>query len=292
MGKQKSYQKATVTSKDGTIIGYRQLGKGPGLILVHGGFKSSQDFMKLAGILSEKFTVYVVDRRGRGFSPYIADDTFTGMRVTQETEDLEALVAKTGAANIFALSAGALVALHTALATPTIQNVAVYEPPLSVHGSVPVAWVARYEREVASGKLANAIVSGMHGLATVPLFTKIPRFLLVPMLSIVMMLQGKATEEEVTIRSLVPTWEYDMKIVNEMSDTAEDYRNLQANVLLLGGTKSPKWLSISLEKLSDVLPHARRITYPGLGHDGPEDDGNPGIVAKDLESFFASEPLV
>jgi hypothetical protein len=39
------YQNSSATSRDGTTIGYRQLGHGPGLILVHGGMKSSQDFM-------------------------------------------------------------------------------------------------------------------------------------------------------------------------------------------------------------------------------------------------------
>ena len=55
----------SVLSKDGTTIGYRQFGKGTGVILVHGGTKTSQDFMKLAVALSDAFTVYAVDRRGR-----------------------------------------------------------------------------------------------------------------------------------------------------------------------------------------------------------------------------------
>ena len=42
-----TYTTGSVTSKDGTIIGYRQLGSGPGIILVHGAVSSSQLFMKL-----------------------------------------------------------------------------------------------------------------------------------------------------------------------------------------------------------------------------------------------------
>jgi hypothetical protein len=43
-----------VTSKDGTVVGYRQLGSGPGIILVHGGMMASQNLMKLATALCEE----------------------------------------------------------------------------------------------------------------------------------------------------------------------------------------------------------------------------------------------
>ena len=54
-----------MTSRDGTIIGYRQLGRGPGVIAVHGGMQAAQNLMKLAGALADSFTVYLPDRRGR-----------------------------------------------------------------------------------------------------------------------------------------------------------------------------------------------------------------------------------
>ena len=62
------YIKGSVISKDGTKIGYRQMGKGPGVILIHGPLSSSQNIMKLGSELSKKFTVYIPDRRGRGMS--------------------------------------------------------------------------------------------------------------------------------------------------------------------------------------------------------------------------------
>jgi len=106
--------KGFVVSKDGTTIGYRQFGKGPGVILVHGGMKTSQDFMKLAVAMSDAFTVYVVDRRGRGLSgPH-----GTEFSVDKEVDDMQALIAKTGAHSVFGLSAGALVVLRAARATP------------------------------------------------------------------------------------------------------------------------------------------------------------------------------
>jgi pimeloyl-ACP methyl ester carboxylesterase len=37
----------SVVSKDGTVIGYRQMGDGPGVILFHGGANASQSYSKL-----------------------------------------------------------------------------------------------------------------------------------------------------------------------------------------------------------------------------------------------------
>src|SRR5215212_10184918 len=112
-----TYLMDSVTSKDGTTIVYRHLGYGPGLILLHGGMKTSQDFVKLGQALSIAFAVYLPDRRGRGLSGPHGDD----FNVMREVEDVQALIAKTEARYIFALSSGALAALRTALDTPTIQ---------------------------------------------------------------------------------------------------------------------------------------------------------------------------
>jgi pimeloyl-ACP methyl ester carboxylesterase len=63
-----AYSSGSVTSADGTRIGYRQVGRGPGLVLVHGGGQAAQNLMQLAWSLSDEFTVCVPDRRGRGSS--------------------------------------------------------------------------------------------------------------------------------------------------------------------------------------------------------------------------------
>ena len=79
-------------SGDGTRIGYRQMGKGPGLVLLHGALQSSRSFTSLGAALSDAFTIYIPDRRGRGLSGPFTDNH--SMRT--ETEDLEALLDKTG----------------------------------------------------------------------------------------------------------------------------------------------------------------------------------------------------
>ena len=53
--------------------------------------------MKLGTLLSDTFTVYIPDRRGRGLSGPIGDN----YSIEREDEDLEVLLNKTGAHYVF-----------------------------------------------------------------------------------------------------------------------------------------------------------------------------------------------
>ncbi len=107
-------------------IHYRIFGGGPKLVLLHGGLQSSANLTRLAALLATTFQVYVPDRRGRGASGPAGGDH--GLRT--EIEDLAGLLDETGAANVFGLSSGAVVALSAALELATIRRLALYEPPL------------------------------------------------------------------------------------------------------------------------------------------------------------------
>lgn len=278
------YRTGSVSSADGTVIGYRQLGSGPAVLLVHGGMQAAQHLMKLAGAMSAEFTVYVPDRRGRGLSGPHGDD----YSVMREVEDLQALITATGAARIFGLSTGALVTLRTALATSGLDAIALYEPPLSVNGSAPMGWVPRFDREVARGRLSSALVTALKGMAVEPVLGRFPRFVLVPFMAIGARLQGNGSGNNVPIPALIPTQRFDMRLVEEMADTARDYASLGSRVLLLGGTKSPAYLRVALDELSTAIPHTRRITFSGLGHSGPDDDGDPRRISDVLRDFFTA----
>ena len=109
-------------SKDGTRIGYRQLGRGPGLVLLHGAASSAHNHMQLAEALADAFTVYVPDRRGRGLSgPYRKDYS-----IRQEVEDMDAVLTKTSAHDVFGVSSGAIIWLQGALTQPAIHRAAIY----------------------------------------------------------------------------------------------------------------------------------------------------------------------
>ena len=277
------YLKGTVRSADGTTIGYRQYGSGPGLILAHGGMKAGQHLSALAAGLSGRFRVHVPDRRGRGLSgPH---GTAYGMQ--REVEDLQALIAATGAQCIFGHSSGALVSLRAALSVPALDRVAVYEPPLPVGGSVPTDWLPRFDREIAAGRRAAAAVTARKGCRIEPTFAQLPRWLLTGAGAVGLRAQN-THDDEVPIADLIPTMHFDVQIVQEMADTAPQYAALQVPVLLLGGTKIPGYLSVALRELAAVLPHAQRVTLHGLDHSGPEDDGSPLMVATVLSDFFTT----
>src|SRR5215212_6638444 len=56
IGEREPYTTRFISSKDGTSIGYRQLGCRPGLLLVQGTMGTAQHLMQLAGALADTFT--------------------------------------------------------------------------------------------------------------------------------------------------------------------------------------------------------------------------------------------
>jgi pimeloyl-ACP methyl ester carboxylesterase len=279
-----------VTSKDGTTIGYRQLGHGPGLVLLHGVMESAQSHIQLAQALADNFTVYLPDRRGRGLSgPYGNDYS-----IQKDIEDMDALLTKTGAHYVSGVSSGGIISLQAALSLDTIHKAAIYEPPLLINGSLPIAWLTRFEREIAQGKVASALITAMKGTQMgPPIFNVIPRPLLEVLTNMAMKSEDKKAnkDHDVTMRMLASTLHYDFQLVIEMSEKKlESFKAIRADVLLLGGSKSPAYFKVALDALDKVLPHATRIEFPGLGHGGAGNTnrgGKPELVAQELLRFFA-----
>ena len=58
----------SVGSVDGTRIGYLELGSGPGIVFVHGSLGVGDEWLQVANLLADRFTCYLMDRRGRGRS--------------------------------------------------------------------------------------------------------------------------------------------------------------------------------------------------------------------------------
>ncbi len=279
----------SVTSKDGTTIGYRQVGGGPGVVLVHGAMESGQSHLQLAQALAEAFTVTMLDRRGRGLSgPY-----GPGYGVHKDVEDLEAVLTKTGAHRVFGVSSGGVIALEAALRLPAIHKVAVFEPALIINGSPSTAFLARYDQEMAQGKLAAALVTGMKGAQMGPaIFNAIPRWLLERLTASAMASEDKKAQPgDVTMRQLAPTLHYDFQLIRESDGALERFRAIAAQVLLLGGSASPAYLKTAMNALAQVFPRAKRIEFAGLGHgaSGPTDrGGQPERIAQPLREFFGA----
>ncbi len=288
---QSGYTTHTVTSKDGTTIGYRQYGHGhgPGLVLVQGAMGTAQNFSTFAEALADTFTVYVPDRRGRGMSASGA------MGVQRDVEDIDALLTKTGSHLIYGLSSGGAITLQAALTLPAIEKVVVYEPAFFVHGA-PMPLMQRYENEMDQGKIAAALVTSMQATHMgPPIFEKLPRWFLELMTSMAMNSEDKkAKPGDVTMRKLASSLRYDMQIIKDMDGKLEIFRALRQPILLLGGSTSPAFLKESLNAFEKIIPQVSRVEFPGLGHAATWDydkqrnpTGNPARVAQEIKRFLA-----
>jgi pimeloyl-ACP methyl ester carboxylesterase len=278
----------TVTSKDGTTIGYRQLGHGPGLVLLHGIMESAQSHTQLAEELARDFTVYLPDRRGRGFSGPQGKD----YRILKEVEDLDALLDKTEATRVFGVSAGAVICLQAALTLTAIEKAAIFEPPLLINGSVSTAFLTRFDEEMAEGKVASALVTAMKGSQMgPPVLNLVPRALLELLTKMMTAVEDKkAKPGDVTMSMLASTLHDDFQLSVETAGALESFNAIGAETLLLGGSKSPAYFRVALDALEHVLPNATRIEFSGLNHGASGNTnrgGKPERVAQELRRFFA-----
>jgi pimeloyl-ACP methyl ester carboxylesterase len=275
-----------VRSADGTTIGYRRTGTGPAVVLLHGAGQSSANLMRLAGALAGAFTVCVPDRRGRGRSGPYGD--FHGLRT--EIEDLSALLDACGASRVFGLSAGAVIAIEAALVRRDITKLALYEPPLSFDGVVHGDWAPQYQRQLRAGKPGAALVTVLKATAdrTSPV-RWIPRRPLGAALDFaIRRTAGRpAPDGTMSPRELIRTVPYDAQTVVGASGALERFRVLTCEILLLGGSRSARNLTASLDGLSQVLPDARRVVLHGTGHTAPDNSHKPGRVAAELHRFFS-----
>jgi hypothetical protein len=70
----------------------------------------------------------------------------------------------------------------------------------------------------------------------------------------------------------------------------DDYRSIRADVLLMGGSKSPAFLKRALADLARVLPGAKRVELAGSDHAASWNSdvrGHPEPVARELRRFYA-----
>jgi pimeloyl-ACP methyl ester carboxylesterase len=115
-----------VGSPDGTPIAVWCSGHGEPLVLVHG---TSADHTRWARVVPEfeqRFTVFTVDRRGRG-----ASGDAPAYVIEREFEDVTAVVeAVGGGVTLVGHSYGGLCSLEAVLRTSAVRRLILYEPPV------------------------------------------------------------------------------------------------------------------------------------------------------------------
>jgi pimeloyl-ACP methyl ester carboxylesterase len=266
----------TTSSQDGTLIAYECVGAGPALVIVDGAF-GSRAFgpnVSLPPLLTDRFTVYHYDRRGRGDSGDTAP-----YAVRREVEDLESVIdAAGGSAYVYGISSGALLAFAAARAFPhKIRRLAVYEPPCVVDESRnpwPADFLQRLTASIASGRRGAAVKLFMREGSAMPAF--------LVALTRIMPAWSKLT-------AVAHTLVYDAHV---MGDTGSG-RPLPAEVfsvdiptLVVDGGKSPTWLHHAADAVVTAVPGSERRTLEGQTH-----FVKPKAIAPALEEFFASELL-
>lgn len=282
-----------VESRDGTRIGYWKTGQGPAVVVLHGSMESARSHALVAQALADDFTVYLPDRRGRGLSgPHRPDHA-----VHTEVDDLAAVVAEAGAELVFGVSVGGAIVLEAARTLPELRRSAVYEPALVADGAPHRAWLARFDREIAAGDIAGAMVTSMYGMEMAPAFLKvIPRRLMARMTEKMMVKEERQeAADAITMRRLAPTIHHEGALIAELAGTFDNFREVAGEVLLLGGSKGLPSLKPSRDSLEKVLPRCRRIEYDGLDHSSSSDPGGVNTranaeavrrIAADLKEFF------
>ncbi len=252
-----------LSSADGTRIGFRRSGEGPPLVLVHGATGAHWSFRFLVPALVDRFTVYAVDRRGRGESGDRAD-----YAIEREFEDVAAVVDSIDEpASLLGHSYGATVALGAALAAGNLHKLVLYEstPGMSV---VPSEELERIEDLVARDEREEALVHALRVFGLTP-------------------------DELEQIRAS-PTWSARVAAAHTVTREvrAEEgcrfdparFRELATPVLLLLGEESPDWAREGTERIRALLSNARVAILRGQGHTAIMTA--PELVAEEVARFL------
>jgi pimeloyl-ACP methyl ester carboxylesterase len=261
-------------SSDGTRIGWLRIGRGPALVVSHGGARAARHYRALALALADRFSVALVDRRGRGLSGPIRP----GHNLAQEIDDLAAVLRATGAERVFGHSGGGLYALEAAPSLP-IRWLAVYEPPVALAQLISIDWMPEMIRSVEAHRPARAFALLSRGLQLAP---RLPIWLMAA--GGWLMMRGREGRE---IAALIETLPADFAVLEEIGSDIARYAGVRCPTLLIDGARSPAYLQRAVDLLAGVLPDQRRVRIPDASHNAPDMEA-PRAVAEQLAAFFAA----
>jgi pimeloyl-ACP methyl ester carboxylesterase len=267
------WEPGLVTSRDGTAVSYLSTGRGPGLVVVPGNNRRAHHYSALATELSVGYSVHVLDRRGRG----LIGPQGPGYSVEREIEDVEAVLERTGARTVFGHSYGGLVALHLALRRD-LGALVVYEPGVSIDGSFGGAWLPEFTRLLDEGRGTAAMAVFLKrtrlsplGNAPMPVFRALAY----------LMLRGS---DGAQTRAMMPTTPAEIGEVVRLDSDGGRYAGIGSPTLLLGGRRSPRYITGVLPQLIHVIPAARCRILDGLDHNAP-DLNAPAVIARQIMTF-------
>jgi pimeloyl-ACP methyl ester carboxylesterase len=255
-----------VTAPDGVRIAAEVAGQGPPLVMVHGAGSARWSFDLVRPHLESRFTVWALDRRGRGDS----GDGEGAYALDREVDDVAAVLREAGpGAFLFAHSYGALVSAAAAARVGGVPRLVLYEGPM---GGVLADkdWTARFEANVQAGDRDAAVRDFMSDV-------------------------GGYSDEEIEAMRRTPVWEARKRTAHtvprelraEHALALERLRldDLETPTLLLVGSRSPGWARRSTETYALTIPNSEVHTLEGQGHGAAT--AAPELLAREVLDFAA-----
>ena len=253
----------TATSADGTNIAYWRQGSGPPLLLVHGALSDRVAWILIQPILAERFTVYVMNRRGREGS-----GEPKAHAIEREFEDIVAVVDAIGEpVHLLGHSGGALCALGAVLLTDRLRSLTLYEPPPP---GPRVDIELKSLREMIHGAEPEEIV--LEFLRTGP----------------------RVPEEDIKRLRESPIWPHTVSLAPSLASELDaaagyeldvsQYSTLNIPLLLLLGSESPALLREVSDALVEVVPDVRMRVLEGQQHAANFDA--PELFAEEVVRFL------
>jgi pimeloyl-ACP methyl ester carboxylesterase len=236
-----------VTSNDGTQLACWVSGEGPPLLMIHGTTADHTSWRFVLPALQEHFTVYAVDRRGRGDSR--DSDVYT---IGLEYEDVAALVDSIGKpVNVLGHSFGATLAVEAALRTKDLRRLVLYEPALGQSTDEFPGIIDRLERLIERGEREAALEIVLTEIAG---------------MSLAAIEQVRSSPVWPLRLAAVHTVPRELQAARDYTFRPERFGGLRIPTLLLLGNESPSYATESTAAIAAALPDARLIRMPGQGH--------------------------
>ncbi len=265
-----------VLSRDGAQISYLSMGEGPSVLVVPGALATASGYVPFARALAERFTVHVIERRGRGLSSAQGAD----YSLATEREDLLALQRETDASFFVGHSFGGLVTLEAARNNSALHRMAVYEPGVSIGGSISMDWMPRYEALLAQGKYLDAFVEFSRGTGP-DRGRSMPPWLMKLLLPLFV-----STQDRERMLGLLQENLREHREVARLDNHYDAYRDITAEALLMyGGRTHIAWVTLAIARLAEIIPRADTREFPKLNHFGIDKE-SPQEVASAVSAYF------
>ncbi|MBD3934110.1 alpha/beta hydrolase [Streptomyces chumphonensis] len=238
------------TSADGTPVTALDDGRGPTLLLLHGGGETPAAWNAVLPSLTGDFRVVRIARRLYAPGAH-APATHS---VAVEVADVLAIARLlTGPLVLVGHSSGAVAALETALRAPGVATgLVLYEPPLPTRALVGGEAVHRARAALAAGDPDQALRIHLRDIAREPP-ERVERLL-------------AAVRRPTSPTPRLAAGLADIAALDALGTGVERFRRLDVPTTLVEGDRSPARVRDRLADLAAALPDARVVTLAGHGH--------------------------